>query len=247
MPQSTTPRRTRLRLARQRPGPTHVRAREREEASEAGTRLAGLNLLTLGAIVTIVASIGGLAATGYGTIWSARVSADQLAQSREQGDDRKRAQAARVSYWVDQAPNTERRLHLMNRSPDPVANVWIFFHSWTPSSIAVQFIVRRDSLPPCSETLIEGSALEYLPAPERWSGKPGRKDPEWVQFEEAPAITPTALYFTDRDGREWRRRFGTLTLGESSEREHVFRGLDGRITKVPLVKPVIACGDDASK
>jgi hypothetical protein len=58
-----------------------------------------------------VASLGGLVTTGIGTIWSARVSADQLAQSREQAEEKQREQAARVSYRVDAGPKGESRFH----------------------------------------------------------------------------------------------------------------------------------------
>lgn len=66
MRQTGTSRRNRLRPARRRPTPSRVGARERAGEAEAISRLGGLNLLTLGAVVTIVASMGSLATTGIG-------------------------------------------------------------------------------------------------------------------------------------------------------------------------------------
>ncbi|MGW9032943.1 hypothetical protein ACWGQ5_55355 [Streptomyces sp. NPDC055722] len=135
-----------------------------------------MNLLTLGGAVTIVASLGGLVTTGIGTIWSARVSADQLAQSREQQEDKQREQAARVSMWVDEAVSAGRpgvlgvRVHLSNRSPDPVTLVKTSF--WAdndapsdyPDDAKVIFNLGLDSLPPCSDTVIEEKSMRYTEA-----------------------------------------------------------------------------------
>lgn len=241
---SGAPRRTRLRLARQRPGPSRVRARERAEDSEKGTRFGGLNLLTVGAVVTIVASIGGLVATGVGTIYNARVAADQLNESREQHDDQQREQASRVSIWND--GGLSQRIHLLNRSPDPVADVHLSLNAvWNiRESRSVAFNLLLRGLPPCSETVIDTEDLRYSPG-KGFSGN-GWDIPTALQLSGLAPIPDSAslrvrgLWFVDRDGESWSRKEGVLAHDpvEGAEGE---LGLD---TKEPQVRSASGCGAD---
>ncbi|WP_406481986.1 hypothetical protein [Streptomyces sp. NBC_01615] len=243
----------RLRLTRQRAAPSRVRARERAEEPESGLSLGRFNLLALGAVVTIVVSIGGLVATAVGTIWSARVAADQLEQSREQAEEKQREQAARVSYWVDRGQKGEGRLYVMNRSADPVANLGITFRvvEGDTSRGPVAFKVSFPSLPPCSSVIIETKSLKYtkadsgedretfwLPVTEANDFDLSLKDlPDYVGFGQ-PAIG-----FQDRDGTYWARQDGGLTKDEVISIEHTPAG-SGRVLGEPSVQAVKSCGDN---
>ncbi len=252
MPHDGAQRRTRLRLTRQRPAPIRVRARERTEEPESGLSFGRLNLLTLGAVVTIVASIGGLVTTAVGTIWSARVAADQLEQSREQAEEKQREQAARVSFWVGRGQKGEGRLNVMNRSADPVANVGIAFMvvEGDTSRGPVAFRVILPSLPPCSSVIIEGKSLKYakadsqkergtywLPVTEANDFGLNLKDlPDYAAFDQA------AIDFQDRDGTYWVRQDGRLIKNETLSIEHTPAG-SGRVVGEPLVQAIKSCGD----
>ncbi|MDX2813419.1 hypothetical protein PV410_12780 [Streptomyces sp. PA03-5A] len=256
MRDSGTARRARLRLARQRPGASRVRARERAEEPEAGSRLGGLNLLTAGAVVTIVASLGGLVTTGIGAIWSARVSADQLEQSREQAQQRTRDQAGHVSYWVDHSSEGVSSLHLMNRSPDPVADVKIIFRAFVgvdkneERQYAV-FNVMLNSLPPCTTTDVDRQNLFYVgpygtetslifAAPlnkRRYMAPGGLKKVGDVELE------AVGIAFVDRDGERWVRKAGKLSEGE--ELHPVPSKAYGALKVNPPVRAVEGCGSDA--
>ncbi len=258
MPDSGTPRRTRLRLARQRPGPNRIRGRERSGEADAEVRTGRLNLLTIGAVVTIAATIGSLVTTGIGTLWSARVAADQLAQSREQDEDRKqadleklRAQASRISVWADRTPDGKSRIHLMNRSPDPVNQVFVAFAMEQVGDAPglVSFAVRLDSLPPCSDSLIEQKTL-------RWSTKlttrekhawelPGFLGDGWASQGHFGVPRIEGIAFSDRDGIGWLRQHGRLSSGSRVPLERVRQGVEGRLASEPVVQSVESCGDGA--
>ncbi len=250
MPDGGAPRRTRLRLARHGPGPSRVRARERADEPEASSRLGGLNLLALGAAVTIVASLGGLVTTGIGTIWSARVSADQLAQSREQAEEKQREQAARVSLWEDVGPKSESRLHVMNRSPDPLSNLLIVFLVSQDPPGDVAFQVEIPALTACSVLTIEGKSLKYYVEDD-----PSEGDSSWPPLSEADAkgidlgdfedrvgFLEASVGFQDRNGVYWARFNGALTRGDVSIGRTP--GRYGQVVGWPQVKPVDNCGDD---
>ncbi|MFI6645683.1 hypothetical protein [Streptomyces sp. NPDC050504] len=230
-----------------------VRARERaEEGPEGGPGPGRLTLLTLGAVVTIVASIGGLVTTAVGTIWSARVAADQLEQSREQTEEKQRDQAARVSYWVGRGQKGEGRLQVMNRSADPVANLGITFVVTEGDTRRgpVAFKVVLPSLPPCSSVVIEGKSLRYtkadpqkdrgtywLPVTEANDFDLDLKDlPDYAAFDRA------GIDFQDRDGTYWLRQRGRLAKDEFLSVEHTPAG-SGRVLGEPPVRSVESCGN----
>ncbi|MFE1879486.1 hypothetical protein [Streptomyces diastatochromogenes] len=65
----------------------------------------------MGTVIGALAAIGGLVFTAVATYYSAAVSDDQLQESRQAADRAERAQAARVSFWVD-TESGDRRLHV---------------------------------------------------------------------------------------------------------------------------------------
>ncbi|MFI5634837.1 hypothetical protein ACIA8E_36920 [Streptomyces sp. NPDC051664] len=242
-------------------------ARERAGEAEAISQLGGLNLLTLGAVVTIVASLGSLATTGIGTIWSARVAADQLAQSREQDDARKRAQASRISIWTEVDDSGERRLHLANRSVDPVARVEVFLSIYPPGGRtldSVTFPVLMGSLPPCTDSVISAKTLRWDPQASKEEEFTWREvDPSkerWGEQVKGGWGWVTAMSFSDRDGQEWTRNRGELknapdftAYSAESLLSDVLhapaeegRGPFGRVTSLPEVQALKSCGDDTA-
>ncbi|MEV0176318.1 hypothetical protein AB0I00_35040 [Streptomyces sp. NPDC050803] len=162
-----------------------------------------------GAVVGVVAGIGTLLFTGVATYYGARVSADQLAQSRESAERQSRDQATRISFWIDRTPTGEARVHLMNRSPDPVTGVVLDFsvevarpNSQIVVRDRVSFSVELLSAPPCSEMVFDEREMKY-------------KDDGMEDWTELPdpilAINVEFVFFTDRDGVLWARGSRTLT------------------------------------
>ncbi|GGX15989.1 hypothetical protein GCM10010321_32850 [Streptomyces chartreusis] len=261
VPDSETQRRTRLRLARQRPGPTQVRARERADETEEEPRGRRLNLLTLGAVVSIVATLGSLMTTGIGTLWSARVAADQLTQSRQQDEERKRAatertraQASRISIWSDRTRDGKVRVHLMNRSPDPVTRIFVAFamlQVWGNPDLT-SFAVKLDSLPPCSDSIIEQKTLRWATESRPHTQHPW-ESPGFLEGEDWSSLDygvphVAGIAFSDRDGIGWVRQEGGLSSGREAllQLGRELHGVEGRLTSEPLVQPAKACGDAGS-
>ncbi|MFD5622040.1 hypothetical protein [Streptomyces yangpuensis] len=176
-----------------------------------------------GVIVTVVASIAGLVTTGVATLFSALVAHDQLDQSDRVAEEKRRAQAARVSYWVDLQSDGTPRLHLMNRSPDPISEVNMFFSveladpppDW---SGRISFPVTMQSMPPCSDMTLTLNDMKYKVRGGKEDAQwffPGEDPPSengWLDFAGKRAlIFPGFVDFGDRDGVTWRRAGGLLT------------------------------------
>ncbi|MFI2304663.1 hypothetical protein ACH5AL_38465 [Actinacidiphila glaucinigra] len=173
---------------------------------------------------------------------------DQLGQSKEQDDERVREQASRVSSWLDQ----EQHLHVLNRSPDPVARVRIAFNAaWfladpggDPAQVHVAYRVGLPSLSPCSETVIDPKTLAYLPPSAKSTSWFGPRFGTWDGVKKLPsyaAHTLIGLWFTDRDGVAWSRRAGVL----AHDRQQVEPGLVGVVQGEPKVREASGCGSDA--
>lgn len=252
--------RARLRLARQRPRPDQVGARARPDVEEEpGRWWRRIPWVAIGAVITVVAGIGSLVFTGIATYYGARVSADQLEQSREDTDQKIRGQAVRAAYWVDKARDGKQRLHVMNRSPDPVSKVFVSFvlrpAEWKPGDPGkARFSLRWPSMSPCSALVIDQTAMRYhkLGAAHMPSPMVDTDKEWWKKFPDnvSRTIEVEALLFTDREGVNWRRAKGKL--------EHARRGDRGKVTMVregmrgggiqgePPVQPVKSCGGDAA-
>ncbi|MFF8293555.1 hypothetical protein ACF068_30705 [Streptomyces sp. NPDC016309] len=121
----------------------------------------------IGVIVTIIASIAGLITTGVATLFSAMVADDQLDQSRQVAEEKERAQADLISYWVDLQHDGKARLHMMNRSPDPISNVQMTFAvpllaEGNPHLEEILFALRMPSVPPCSDMIFTTGDMTYI-------------------------------------------------------------------------------------
>ncbi|WP_369244266.1 hypothetical protein [Streptomyces sp. R41] len=177
------------------------------------------------------------------------MSADQLAQSREQAEEKQREQAARVSFWADGGPKGESLLHVMNRSPDPLSNLHIVFLVSQDPPGDVAFQVFLPALTPYSVLTIEGKSLRYV------EDDPADEDGYWPplleadangidlgDFEDSVGFLEASIGFQDRNGAHWARVNGELTRGDVSIDRTPAR--HGRVVGEPQVKLVDNCGDD---
>jgi hypothetical protein len=183
-------------------------------------------LVRVGVIVTIVASVAGLLTTGVATLYSSLVADDQLDQSQQVAEEKRSEQAARVSYWVDRPPGGKSRVHLMNRSPDPISNVTMTFtvnlpeHPPTSLSAWASFAVLLPSVPPCSDMVFSSDDLRYTDreGTRRYAfGTPFDEVPRSQGWRApgggGPVINLFAARFIDRNGVSWVRERGLLTRG----------------------------------
>ncbi|MFD4865300.1 hypothetical protein [Streptomyces sp. NPDC058412] len=212
-------------------------------------------IVKIGVIVTIVASIAGLITTGVATLYSARVADDQLKQSQQAADEKKQAQAARVSYWVDIQADGMSRLHLMNRSPDPISNVKMKFTVTIspinrPKTRQASFAVNLPSVPPCSDMMFTTDNMRfyvYTDTDPRWSTPfEDLTDKVWLGLGDErlprPPIKAIMADFNDRDGVRWRRGNGLLSRDpKDPDPEPGMFGVVSAVTPQPLK----ACGDQS--
>ncbi|MEU0924632.1 hypothetical protein [Streptomyces malaysiensis] len=212
-------------------------------------------------MITAVAGIGGVVFTGIATYYGARVSADQLEQSREDTGQKARDQAAHVAYWVDAASDGKQRLHVMNRSPDPVSQVYVSFilmpAEWKPGDPGkVGFALALPSVPPCSGLVIDQKSMRYRNPVNRSLRSPlgdGPSDKGWKRIPDIVerSIEMGALLFTDRDGVGWRRTKGELEHARRGDRWSTMMpsdgAHDGAVQGEPPVQAVKSCGSDAAR
>lgn len=217
-------------------------------------------LVRTGAVITIVASVAGLLTTGVATLYSARIANDQLKQSKEVAEEKRREQAARVSYGVDVQPDGTPRLHLTNRSPDPISDAAMVFEAdyFADSADAAKFetstamfVVRVVSVPPCSDLVFTSKDMRYrkfgdgehlvTPYPPLADEPPGSF---WESFDHPPRVRTESVVYTDRNGQMWQRdNRGLLTEGPLPHAPRG-KGADGAVMAVQP-QPLKACADAA--
>ena len=162
------------------------------------------------------------------TLFGVLVSEGELEQSREDAAREVRAQAVRVSYWTEYRTFQDRRLHVMNGSPDPVSEVDLLLSDTSDDSAHVR---RLLTLAPCTEVTVklgEGP----LPSPPEFT------DPL------------RGMFFRDRDGVHWRRDGGGLSrLPDDWDINSAGSGHEGLSISMDLdnatVRKAPACRDDA--
>lgn len=172
--------------------------------------------------------------TGVATYYGALVSRDQLEQSRDEIQREARDQASRVSYWTEFRHGTDKpvkRLHVMNRSPDPVTEVQSLL--WTRPNDG-RTVLELPTLAPCSETIIDVTL---------WTDDSDQD----AGLGRIPGSRPAArfLVFRDRDGVRWKRDEAGLSrvtdrlpLTSGPDTHAVMLGTDGT-----QVKRAPSCGD----
>lgn len=251
-------RHSRLRLARQRsaPGSVRVRRGSAEPSGQASGR-EHADWTRVATVVGVVAGIGTLLFTGVATFYGAMVSRDQLTQSREDAEKSDREQASRVSTWVDYGKDGGIQLHLMNRSPDPVAYVEMYFDAkvgdWNHTKLDVAYALNLPSVPPCSELVLAPDdwmyripkGKSYFPESHR---APLRPEDGWKPQPTPDMIEVQYLTFADRQGTTWQRDHGDLEPWEADHAlpvEEADQSGMGGMKQAPRVKPVPSCGEGA--
>ncbi|MER5217904.1 hypothetical protein ABT063_47260 [Streptomyces sp. NPDC002838] len=224
-------RRDRLRLARQRPAPNHVRARVREERPEpqpeagaswvrrAWRRLRRAHwahaITVTGTALAAVAAIGGLWAQAVASYWSQQTAKDQLSQSKEDAARQTQDQASKVTYWVEHplGRRENMKLHVLNRSPDPVSGVRIVldvFHG----SVAFdgdghvsegekpqQWELLLTNLGPCAEIVYPAPKMRLETIPRNHIASLD----EWPKLSDQGHWKVGSMQFIDSSGRGWTR------------------------------------------
>jgi hypothetical protein len=140
-------------------------------------------------VLAAVVAAAGLGVTAWGTLVSARVAEDQLAQSRVQNEERERLQASRITYWQEPAGSTDTVI--ANRSLDPAAV------SVVVTDLGVKpYIADFGMVPPCSRVVLPESLL--------WAAHP-RKAKDSLSAKQVDAIL-----IEDANGKQWYRSYDAL-------------------------------------
>jgi hypothetical protein len=166
----------------------------------------GQVITVAGAAAAALAAIVGLWFQAVATYWSQQTAKDQLEQSREDGDREKREQASRVTAWFeDQYEISKAKIHVLNRSPDPVGRVDIvlLLDTGKLDGKIQNWRLVRHSLEPCTELVYPVKGMKLKP---------------WDSYRDSGTwSTPSfmlglaQMYFYDRDGRNWIREGGNLS------------------------------------
>jgi hypothetical protein len=159
----------------------------------------------VGTWAAVIIGIFTVALSGAATYYDAKVAADTLEQSRQDTAKEDRAQAARVSYWVDNDTRERNVVHLVNGSPNPITGITIDVHVFTatpaPAHDGVKgpwadALVTLASLGPCTQYQFPLTALV---------------EPRAGAWMEVRRIS-----FYDGDGKHWYRDNDTLARDTSS-------------------------------
>ncbi|WP_406066174.1 hypothetical protein OG462_41565 [Streptomyces sp. NBC_01077] len=145
-------------------------------------------------------------AAAIGLLFTGTVAWFSVSTARQQSAQSLRAQATRVGFWEEPAPDEHIMTVLENRSLDPVTDVEVLFEPVLPFDPHPGYIsIRFSYMPPCTRfTFPEGSfdkALKHL---------------ETSPFTKAPPAggTPAAvIQFYDANGIHWVRNDTSLRQG----------------------------------
>ncbi|MGW4086961.1 hypothetical protein ACWEGS_28415 [Streptomyces sp. NPDC004822] len=174
-------------------------------------------------MLAALVAAAGLGVTAWGTLVSADVAEDQLAQSKVQKEERDRRQASRINWWEEQTERDagDRSVFIANRSLDP-AYVWLWVEIQAyqganrgPFPQQVKFTATWGTVPPCTLLSIPDAdtrmALMGITPVLTEDMKFVDPDPKhyFARFE--------SFGFTDTQGQTWRRSdsHGGLTLDPS--------------------------------
>ncbi|MEU9576266.1 hypothetical protein [Streptomyces chilikensis] len=156
-------------------------------------------------IVAALAGAAGLSVTAWGTYWAAQVAEDQLAQSKEQDEDKQKDQASKVTFWKERMKAGDGdTLVIANRSLDPVSyvRVHVTVRYWKGEDLTASVVAAGSSsaLPPCSALRVTSAGLM------RSFGK---------RAVGSAAVDVNAFEFYDSKGKVWQRTDdGVLRAGE---------------------------------
>ncbi|MER7377232.1 hypothetical protein [Streptomyces lanatus] len=150
------------------------------------------------AVVAAVVAAGGLAVTAWGTMKSAQVADDQLAQSEAQKDDAARKLTSRVTMWEERQSGWNGPPHriVANRNVEPV---YVFYKisaaelhrsgtgdRWVHPHMGM---VPLGTIPPCTRQDFSWKAISYQ-VDARWN----------IGFWEV-----TSLVVVEPSGVQWQR------------------------------------------
>ncbi|MFE0276687.1 hypothetical protein ACFWZY_32120 [Streptomyces sp. NPDC058992] len=132
------------------------------------------------------------------------------------------------------------RLHVMNRSADPVTGVTLRFivREADRDFSAVGFEEWLSDMAPCTEVIYEMDSL--------------RSRGEGADWEKVSAgrIVGKHILFTDHDGRDWVREEDDLLIGAEAEKaeddpfgSEIVR--EGKVVALPIVKRAASCGSES--
>ncbi|MFD5451369.1 hypothetical protein ACWDTR_33540 [Streptomyces sp. NPDC003470] len=183
-----------------------------------------------------MAGISTLFFTGVATYYGAKVSQDQLAQSRDDAERGALAQARLISWWEDRNRDSSlRAVHVMNRSPDPVYNLFIKFvlsrseHRWYP------VVLFQASIAPCTVVTIRPEDVTW------------RSDPkgETQSAAEHPLLGIYELEFWDSGGQLWSRGQDGIPERGSSALDAPKASIYAQETSPLSTKRAEPCGGDS--
>ncbi|MFC8361285.1 hypothetical protein ACFUIY_15620 [Streptomyces griseorubiginosus] len=202
----------------------------------------------------MIASLLAVLVTVPGTVWAVLVAQSQLHEADEAAVKEERAQASRVSGWASQDAQGKWLFHVMNRSPDPIARVFLSFAPLIPDAkVSPVWAVTLMSVPPCTDMTINQGQLRYnlddplrrlrgdvftLPAATPPKGEKGWRhlDPGYRYWKLGD------VGFTDRNGVDWvRKDSGRLERGH--EISVVGHGDPGRVFGTLTNRTVEECGE----
>ncbi|NUV61714.1 hypothetical protein [Streptomyces sp. CAI-85] len=195
-------------MARRLPRPDRVRPRPAPPESRWYRRF---DWNRVAAIAGVALGIGTLAFTGIATYYQAEVSADQLAQSKEDAADKAKSQAERIALWVEYNSLGEPVVRVMNRSPDPVTSVVISVgirKAKNDDKEYKAFYLPVPSLRPCSILPVELNNVRY-----RQTGV--KKSYTFPAAEGPYQVRADAVDFVDSHGQVWFRTSEALQPRES--------------------------------
>lgn len=151
-------------------------------------------------MIAALVAAAGLAVSAWGTLKSAQVADDQLAQSREEQEEEDRAQASAVTAWLEGLAEEDEALIVANRSlhPVPVAvNGMRIWHKGDYTDAHGNTILNTESqghtialgvLPPCSRVTFSHDLLVKQSADVK-----------------ADDFDPDHIFFMDGTGQHWQR------------------------------------------
>ncbi|MFE6639608.1 hypothetical protein ACFVFT_38150 [Streptomyces tendae] len=147
-------------------------------------------------VLAALVAAAGLGVSAWGTLLSARVAEDQLAQSKVQNEERAKRQASRITFW-EEPPHSDPTV-IANRSLDPV---FVYVGVSYKGDHTPEYDMSVGTIPPCTAVRLRADHLS--------SGIPDN-EPE-ARFNRGSA---TAIMFVDVYGQMWTRaEDGKLTEG----------------------------------
>ncbi|GAA3352905.1 hypothetical protein GCM10017744_003900 [Streptomyces antimycoticus] len=123
-----------------------------------------------------------------------------------------RDQASKVTYWVEHPAGRREnvKLHVLNRSPDPVSKVRLVLHV-DVSDEEEKWVLDLSNLGPCTDTVYSASKMRLENIPRNHIASPD----EWPKLSDQGYWGVGSMYFVDSSGRGWTRTSKDLDKSSS--------------------------------